>query len=67
MRLEMSDYMLFTISYTVLANGWTNRKTIRAKDDADALSTFAESWERDGSSIEELSSFYIVNCMSYSS
>ena len=56
----MSDYMLFSITYNVLANGWTNSKTIRAIDEADALSTFVESWERDGSSIEELSSYYVT-------
>ena len=56
----MSDYMLFTITYSVLANGWTNSKTIRAKDEADALTTFAENWERDGSTIEELSSYYVT-------
>ena len=56
----MTDYMLFSITYTVLANGWTSSKTIRAKDEADALATFAESWERDGSTIEELSSYYVT-------
>jgi hypothetical protein len=56
---DMSDYMLFVISYTVLANGWTNTKTIRAIDEADALATFVEVWERDGSSIDELSSYYV--------
>jgi len=60
MRCTMSDYMLFTITYTVLANGWTNSQTIRAIDEADALSTFVEVWERDGSTIDELSSFYIT-------
>jgi hypothetical protein len=55
----MSDYMLFTITYTVFANGWINSKTIRAKDEADALATFVEVWERDGSTIDELSSYYV--------
>lgn len=56
----MSDYMLFSITYTVLANNWTNTKTIRAIDEADALATFVEVWERDGSTIEEISSYYIT-------
>lgn len=56
----MSDYMLFSITYTVLANNWSNSKTIRAIDEADALATFVESWERDGSSIDELSSYYVT-------
>jgi len=55
----MSDYMLFSITYTVLANGWTNSKTIRAIDEADALATFVEAWERDGSTIDELTSYYV--------
>ena len=56
----MSDYMLFSITYNVLANGWTNSKTIRAIDEDDALSTFVEAWERDGSTIDELSSYYVT-------
>jgi hypothetical protein len=64
--MSISNQMLFTVAYTVLANGWTEKKFIRATDDKVALELFCEWWERDGSSIEELSSFYIVNCMSYS-
>ena len=56
----MSHYMLFSITYTVLANGWINSKTIRAVDEADALATFVEVWERDGSNIDELSSYYVT-------
>jgi hypothetical protein len=56
----MSEYMLFSITYTVLANGWTNSKAIRAIDEADALGTFVEAWERDGSTIDELSSYYVT-------
>jgi len=64
--MSISNQMLFTVAYTVLANGWTEKKFIRATDDKAALELFCEWWERDGSSIEELSSFYIVNRMSYS-
>ena len=61
MRLEMivSNQFFFTVTYTLLTNGWCSQRTVRAVDDKSALLLFAEWWERDGSQIEELSSFYI--------
>jgi hypothetical protein len=51
--------ILYYVTYTVSINRWTYTKTIRATNEISALELFCEWWERDGSRIEELSSYFI--------
>lgn len=51
--------MLWNVRYTVLANGWESTRQVQAETEKKALELFVEYWERDGSSIDELSSYGI--------
>ena len=48
------DRLTFQLGYSVLANGYNGTQRVNAKTIEQAIEIFYQTWERDGSSREEL-------------